>query len=520
MESAVDDWADVRHVAHTSWSHMVAKPTSKDDAEPCPRGRVVVALSRPVTPDELSAIAEWVLQSGRGKPGASELRSIIRAYVAPCVAPGGYEHYAHDPGRVLDVDAMLRALDRLRADVADELEAHAPDPDVWGMLDVRRGKDGEILGAYPHHKNLVTILRHDRRQRGRFTYDSFSEVLELDREPVGDVHILQLMEWMGSVYGIHPARDKLSDAARQVCNENTRHAVQDYLNGLEWDGIPRIQDLLWKYMGCKNTADGLSQVYGRKWLVSVVARAMRPGCKVDTMLILNGPQGARKSSGFRALAGDDWFSDSPISMGTDDAAQALQGTLILELAELDSFRHKDMTTVKAFTAAQSDRFRRRYDRFWTDRPRQSVMVGTSNDPAFLGDATGSRRFWVRRVVRPVDLAAIERDRDQLFAEAVHRFKAGEEWWLDDDEDARRSDDNEDYAIEQPWGQDLLSAADAAVQGGLLFHLPEMMAQVLDVKVGDVRRGDLMEAGRVLGAAGFEKTRCRVGGRRAVRWGRP
>jgi len=515
MEAASEDWSDVRHVVHTSWSHMLAKPTSKDDSEPCPRGRVVVALSRPVTPDEHAAIAEWVLQSGRGQPGAPELRSIIRAYVAPCVAPGGYEHASHDPGRVVDVDAMLQALEDLRAGVADDLEAHAPDPDVWGMLDVRRGKDGEILGAHPHHANLVLILRHDRRQRGRLTYDAFLESGNIDGRPVGDVDVLHMMEWVGGVYGIHPTKDRLSDAIRQVCHETTTHALQDYLRGLEWDGVPRVQDLLWKYMGCRNAADGLSQVYARRWMVSAVARALKPGCKVDTMLILKGPQGARKSTGFRVLGGD-WFSDSHIPIGTDDAAQALQGVWIQELPELDSMRRKEVTAIKAFIAAQEDHFRRRFDRFWTDRPRQSVLVGTTNEDSFLADATGSRRFWVREVVGRVDIEALERDRDQLWAEAVRMFGDGVQWWLTDEEDSQRTEDNEAYQIEYPWQTDLLERGPALGW----FEIADALGQILDQRPGDVKMRDIQSATRVLSAAGYEKRRSVLAGRRAWRWKAP
>jgi hypothetical protein len=511
LDAARADWGDVRHVVHTSWSHQVPK----DGAPACPRGRVVVALSRPVTPDEHAALAEWVLQSGRGTPGAPELRSVIRAYVAPCEAPGGYEHASHDPGQVVDVDALLAALERLRDGVAEELEQHGPDPDVWGMLDVRRNKDGEVVAVLPHHRNLVTILRHDRRQAGRFTYDAFLETGSIDGKPVGDVDVLRLMEWVGDVYGLHPPKDRTVDAVRQVCHETTTHVLQDYLHGLVWDGVPRVQDLLWRYMGCHNAPDGLSQVYARRWMVSAVARALRPGCKVDTMLILKGPQGARKSTGFRVLGGD-WFSDSPIPIGTDDAAQALQGVWIQELPELDSLRRKEVTAIKAFIAAQEDHFRRRFDRFWTDRPRQSVLVGTTNEDSFLADATGSRRFWVREVVRRVDIEAIERDRDQLWAEAVMMFEAGDQWWLTDAEDAQRVEDNEAYQVEYPWQADLLERGPALGW----FELADVLGHILDQRPGDVQMRDLQSAGRVLSAAGYQKKKSTVAGRRAWRWHAP
>lgn len=506
-------WQDVRHVVHTSWSHGVPK----GDAPARGRGRVVVALSRPVTPDEHRTLAEWVLQApDRGTPGAAELRSVIRAYVAPCVAPGGYEHASHDPGQVVDVDALLQAVEEVRAELVDDLEQHAPDPDVWGMLDVRRNRDGEVVSVYDHHRNVVTILRHDRRQRGRLDYEQFAEQLRYDGEPVDDVTVLRLMEWLGEVYSVHASKAATADAVRQVAHETSSHALQDYLRGLSWDGEHRLQHLLWRYMGCEDTEDGLSRVYARRWAVSAVARAIDPGCKVDTMLILRGQQGRRKSSGFRALAGDGWFSDSPIPIGTDDAGQALQGVWIQELAELDSLRRKEVTAIKAFIATQTDHFRRRFDRFWTDRPRQSVLVGTTNEESFLADPTGSRRFWVREVVRDVDLDGLRRDRDQLWAEAVHLYDRGEQWWLTPHEESARREHNEDYEVEHPWESALLAAAEDQVGA---FELPDLLSAVLDIERGRLRRGDLMQAGRLLAADGYTKRRRTIGGRRAVWWSR-
>jgi len=505
-------WADVRHVVHTSWSHGIAKGDSPSHG----RGRAVVALSRPVTPDELSALAEWALQSSRGTPGAAELRSVIRAYVAPCVAPGGYEHTAHDPGRVVDVDGMLGAVLEVQRGVANELEAHAPDPDVWGMLDVRTNKAGDVSTVPGHHRNLVTILRHDRRQRGRWSYDRFVETGFVDGRPVDDVVVLRHMEWIGEVYRVHPTKDRLTDAIRQTCRDHETHALQDYLRGLVWDGQPRVRSLLWRYFGCANAPDGLAQVYALRWMVSAVARALEPGCKVDTMLILKGVQGAKKSSGFRALAGDAWFSDSPIPIGTDDAGQALQGTWIQELPELDSLRRKEITAVKAFIAAQDDHFRRRFDKFWTDRPRQSVLVGTTNESSFLADATGSRRFWVREVVRQVDLDAIRRDRDQLWAEAVHLFDDGVQWWLTDAEDSQRTEDNEQHQVEYPW-QDEFWEAVRQMFGP--FQLEALLGRVFDVQPHALEMKHTQSAARLLSAAGWRRLRETRDGKRG-RWWHP
>ena len=419
----VRGWWPCRHVAHTSASHGVPK----GDRPALPRGRVIVALSRPVTPEEHGEIAEWVLQSGRGAMGAPELRSPARAYYVPCDLPG-YAWGQHDPGEVLDVDAQLAAIRGCQA-VAEAELGDGPDPEVWAMLDLVRNEEKGTEYAKLHHVNLCTILRHDERWRGRLCFDDFVADGLIDGRAQSDDDLLHVMEWIGVRYGIHPGKDAMANAMRLVSRERTEHQVRDYLEGLTWDGVARVDRLLVDFMACDPSQGWLYGQYSRRWMISAVARIFQPGCKVDTMLILKGRQGAMKSSAFAALGGR-WFGDSPIPIGTDDAPQALQGVWIQEIPELDSMRRKEVTEIKAFLAKQFDRYRVRYDRLWTTRQRQVVIVGTTNEDTFLSDSTGSRRYWVADVVGQIDPERIRRERDQLWAEAVALYRSGEQWWLD------------------------------------------------------------------------------------------
>jgi putative DNA primase/helicase len=234
----------------------------------------------------------------------------------------------------------------------------------------------------------------------------------------------------------------VAEGITAVAEETQFHPVQDYLNSVIWDKRPRITNWLIYYVGVepdkeldeKNQQKQLRyiQAVGSKWLISAVARIFEPGCKVDTVLVFQGNEGILKSTVFSKLASADWFTDSMPDIRTRDAAIQMQGKWIVELPELSSIRGADIETVKAFLSRSTDRHRSVFGRRAQDWPRQSVFAGTTNEDQFLYDFSRARRIWT---VKPgkIDIDALQHDRDQLWAEAVVRYRAGEKWWLDDDE---------------------------------------------------------------------------------------
>jgi putative DNA primase/helicase len=181
---------------------------------------------------------------------------------------------------------------------------------------------------------------------------------------------------------------------------------------------------------------------GSLWLISAVARIYRPGVKADHMLILEGEQGARKSTALKILAGEEWFTDELPDLGSKDAAIHMQGVWIVEIAELDAIGRAEVSRIKAFLTRTTDRFRPPYGRHTVEIKRQCVFAGTVNPDTYLRDETGNRRFWPIRC-GDIDVEGLARDRDQLWAEAVSRFKSGAIWWLEDKDLLKAARDEQD-----------------------------------------------------------------------------
>lgn len=216
-------------------------------------------------------------------------------------------------------------------------------------------------------------------------------------------------------------------AVEAVARDRPFHPLRDHLDGLVWDRTPRLDSWVLRYLGVADTP--YARAVGKRWLISAVARIFQPGCKADCVLILEGPQGIRKSSALKALS-EPWFTDRLSDLGSKDAAMETRGVWVIEIAELDTMSRAEVGTIKAFISRTHDRFRPPYGKRLVDLPRQCVFAGSVNpEGGYLKDATGGRRFWPIRC-GAIDLEALARDRDQLWAEAVARHRAGEPWWLE------------------------------------------------------------------------------------------
>ena len=364
-------------------------------------------------------------------------------------------------------------------------------------------------------ENVEVVLTQDPWFRSRLALNDFTGKLEWEGREIRDADLTRARLAMARTYKLRASLALTKEIVSYVSDALRVHPVRDYLEGIRWDGQERLAHLLHHYAGCDDTP--LHRVISRRFMVSAVARILRPGCKVDTVLILAGPQGYGKSTFFAALAGREWFKDTAIDLRNKDAYMAIRGAWIYELAELAATRPRDAETVKAFLSAQVDNFRPPYGQFEVTQPRQCVFVGTTNEPSFLADPTGARRFWPAEVKRAPSILEVTRDRDQLWAEAVAAFKAGERWWLEINESQELIEAQEQYKHEDPWGPKIERwiadrAPDAA---GITAEF--ILNSALDMDADKQGKHSEMRVGGILAGMGYTKRRVQYQGKRRWRW---
>ena len=231
--------------------------------------------------------------------------------------------------------------------------------------------------------------------------------------------------------GVRVSAEFCNDTIVWMASRTTAHPVRDYLAGLVWKREPRLDMFLHTHCGAEDNE--YHRLVGAKWLIAAVRRVREPGCKFDNILVFEGAQNAGKSSVFRILAGDEYFTDGvAVGVGPKETIELTGGKWIAESAELSGLSKRDVNEVKQALSKQSDMARLSYGRFPTEILRQFVMCGTTNNAKYLNDVSGGRRFWGVTIGK-IDLAALRRDRDQLWAEAAYRESQGERIFLQDAE---------------------------------------------------------------------------------------
>lgn len=362
--------------------------------------------------------------------------------------------------------------------------------------------------------NTMKIFRGAPPYTGRFRLNRMTQGIEFEGQNLPEARVGWFREAIEDAAwgGFDPSDTWVMQAIRALAYDRAYHPVQDYLGGLRWDGVNRLDAVAGEVLHARGDEEErrLAVRMVRLWMISAAARALDPGCQVDTSLVLVGPQGLRKSSFFRALAGDPWFADTEIRIGDKDGLQQIHAAWITEWGEIDritSARHAG--EVKAFIARRTDTFRPPYGRITESFQRSCVIVGSTNSEQFLTDPTGSRRFWCVRVGERIDLELAQRWRDQLWAEAVAALRAGERWWLTSEEDVQREQGAERHRLRDPWEavvEKYISTkwrADIAGDASRRFLTTALLLErAIDVPAKDRTRAHEMRVGEVMRALGY------------------
>lgn len=318
---------------------------------------------------------------------------------------------------------------------------------IWKKFPTKLS-DGKKMPNMLH--NILVFMRHKSHYRELFRYDRFAGRLLLYKEPfyhgftkepfkireINNTDISYIKAKM-EVEDLSPSEGNVFNAINTVAHENWINPPYDYFNDLKWDGIERLRSWLVTYLGADGDNDYLSAV-GMCWLIAAIARIFNPGSKAENMLVLEGAQGLLKSTALKTLASigngydeESYFCDTLTfsRIQEKDTVLITKGKLIIEFAELANLGKREVEEVKTWMSITHDEIRRPYDRNTEKFPRQFILAGSTNELQWLKDQTGNRRFWPVRCTK-IDIKALKRDREQIWAEAVHLFKSGTDWWID------------------------------------------------------------------------------------------
>ena len=364
---------------------------------------------------------------------------------------------------------LILSRDKQQAAANDFAGVELPEDysDEW-KADLEYSKSGKLQCTIG---NIILILENDPALRGHIVHDLFAGYdgivggLPWNKNATQwtDTDDANLRVWLEKNYDI-TGKEKIADALTAVLTRHSYHPIRDYLNGLTWDGTPRLERLIIDYIGAEDTE--LNRVMTRKHFTAAVTRVFKPGWKYDYCLVMTGPEGAGKSTLLNKMGGQ-WFNDSITTTEGKEGMDQLRRAWIIEMGELASIKRSDVESIKAYLSKRVDIYRAAYARRTAEHPRQCIFCGTTNEALFLKGDNGNRRFWIiavdptlRKYTAWQD--AIDRDRDQLWAEAVHYYKQGEKLYLDDRLEAqakqRQAEYNDDH--DDPLADMLLNFLDA------------------------------------------------------------
>ncbi len=359
-------------------------------------------------------------------------------------------------------------------------------------------------------KMIQDYKKLNRHFGSRIRLNTLSKRIEIDGKPVSlDRVRLQL----AIRHGVLPrsSKEDVQDILTEIAVENQYSPIQEYLNSLPIAPDTSILDTLAeKYFG---VSDPIYEMFVRKTLIGAVKRTFEPGCKIDTVMILQGKQGYRKSTFFKILAGDKYFDDSLGTVSDKDERLKLHQAWFVEWAELESvFRRRDVSATKAFLSTGTDKIRPPYCRDIEDFNRPSIIVATTNKQEFLADETGNRRFWVIPVKHRIDTKLLKKERDAIWAAAMLAYKSGEEPCLEYEDEETAEHIAQEFQSSDPW-EDVI---ENYIEHRGYIRLSDLLTH-LQVDLSRQERSHQMRCSAILKKFGWEREFRSISSKRVRVW---
>lgn len=452
---------------------------------------IVAALREGATSDAREALEAAAASRTYNTEGA--VRALADLFVA--------DRYAYEQ-KIEQIKAQTKSATSVQKLVQEELKKRK----AAARATATAGSDFE-LGADDKPKASMLNTSIALQKMACFRMNTLRhEVLDTRTDSyMTDEDMTKLAIEIHKTYGFECVR-YIRDAVAAVASDSSYDPIREYLRRLPaWDGVDRITPTVRQF-----SDDDIAPVYVKKTLIALCARGLAPPKKVDTILVFQGPQGYRKSTFFRVLGGD-FFSDTALDLRDKDAKAAAARIWLHEWSEMVTARGADRDRLKSFASSEIDTFRPSYGEHMIESPRRTVFVGTLNEGDFLDDPTGSRRFWVVDVKRPIDIPELVKNCDQIWAQALAAYDAGEQWHLTPEEDEIRAVANAGHERENPWEHNIRRIAPNLPPR---FTLSELCQEHLNLDARETQRNqrDICAALRGLGFVRHDVDSSR-GGRR-------
>lgn len=363
------------------------------------------------------------------------------------------------------------------------------------VVDLNAWRKNLQMGDRGPKKNMTNLMAHLRNLPGLGKSIRLNEMtgqVEWRGAVVTDIDYVDIQIIIEQAQ-YQPSKNDIPIAVARLAQDNSYHPVRDYLDALKWDQTPRLDRFLPILFGTPDTE--YERTIGAKWMIGAVARVYQPGCKMDYMLVLEGPQDLGKSTALAELFGRQFFTEMVNELRDHKRfMEQIAGKWVVEFAELSAIRRADVELVKAVITMQIDRARLAYGHAAMEAPRQCVLAASVNpkqDHGYLTDSTGNKRFWPVKCTK-IDIERLIRKRDQLWAEAVERYRSSEAWWLNAEENIAAGLQQAERLAVDPWADilaekllDYSRYTSVDVLTNLLKIQPEKIDGFMKTRIADV-----------------------------------